>query len=323
MVRLLCVRESSAPLPFGLPCLGVARAGDGAGDALVRNDAELSVTFGALSSGPAAPDGSGVSPRAECRRARGGRVADGHLADDFPAHQGHRVAPFRGDPESQFHFAGWRWSAQPRDVPERALDSGAHSKVYRWRMPASPNTMSRSRRVPVEVPQAEQLPSAGGLRIGDLAARAGVSADTLRYYERRGLLRPSGRRASGYREYPPEAADIVHFIKHAQLLGFTLAEIDELLQLRGSAARRGTGLAVHEVAVAKMRDIDEKIRMLGTLRRALADLVVECEQTCGPDTVVEARDCPIIAALCAENLADVAPESARTTSDRSVSGPTS
>ncbi len=105
----------------------------------------------------------------------------------------------------------------------------------------------------------------------------------------------------------------MHFIKHAQDLGFTLAEIAELLQLRGSAARSGTGLAVHDVAVAKMQDIDEKMRMLGTLRRALAALVVECEQTCGPETVVDARDCPIIAALSAETLAPVA---ARDGSDR-------
>ena len=133
-----------------------------------------------------------------------------------------------------------------------------------------------------------------------------MSADTLRYYERRGLLQPSGRRPSGYREYPPEAAGVVHFIKHAQDLGSTLAEIDELLHLRGSAARRGTGQAVHDVAVAKIQDIDEKMRMLSTLRRALAALVVECEQTCGPDTVVDARDCPIIAALSAETRASVA-----------------
>jgi DNA-binding transcriptional MerR regulator len=189
-------------------------------------------------------------------------------------------------------------------------------------MPASPKSPARSRAVRTESPEATLPPSAAVLRIGDLAARAGVSADTLRYYERRGLLQPSGRRASGYREYPPEAAGIVLFIKHAQVLGFTLAEIDELLQLRGSAARRGTGLAVHEVAVAKIHDIDEKLRMLGTLRRALADLVVECEQTCGPDTVVDARDCPIIAALSAESLAPFAPfapvahGTARASSDR-------
>jgi DNA-binding transcriptional MerR regulator len=170
--------------------------------------------------------------------------------------------------------------------------------------------------IPEEPPPANRQTSAEVLRIGDLAARAGVSADTLRYYERRGLLQPSGRRASGYREYPAEAAGIVHFIKHAQVLGFSLAEIDELLRLRGSTARRGTGRAVHDVASAKIQDIDEKMRMLGTLRRALADLVVQCEQTCGPDAVVDPRDCPIIAALSVEDAAAVDHDTARATSDR-------
>lgn len=174
-----------------------------------------------------------------------------------------------------------------------------------------PSRKSTPSRRPVPAEPAEAKPLAGVVRIGDLAARAGVSADTLRYYERRGLLQPSGRRASGYREYPPEAAGVVYFIKHAQLLGFTLAEIDELLQLRGSAARRGTGLAVHEVAVAKIQDIDEKMRMLGTLRRALAELVVECEQTCVPDVVVDARDCPIIAALSVGSFVDAGHNSSR------------
>lgn len=144
--------------------------------------------------------------------------------------------------------------------------------------------------------------SSTALRIGDLATRSGVTADTLRYYERRGLLQPSGRRASGYREYPPEAAAIVHFIKHAQALGFTLAEVDELLRLRRSSGRRGAGLQVRDVAVAKISDIDDKMRMLGTLRGALADLVVECEQTCGVDTAAsDPLNCPIIAALSADD----------------------
>jgi DNA-binding transcriptional MerR regulator len=137
----------------------------------------------------------------------------------------------------------------------------------------------------------------GALRIGDLAALAGVSPDTLRYYERRGLLCPSGRRASGYREYPPAAAAVVRFIKHAQALGFTLGEIKELLRLRGASGRHGAGLEVRDVAVTKIRDIDEKLRMLGALRGALTELVAECDQTCGAGAVADPLDCPIIAAL--------------------------
>lgn len=135
------------------------------------------------------------------------------------------------------------------------------------------------------------------LRIGDLAALAGVSADTLRYYERRGLLRPSGRRASGYREYAPEAAAVVRFVKHAQALGFSLREIEELLRLRGASGRQEAGLEVRDVAVAKIGHIDEKLRMLGALRAALTELVTECDQTCGTGAVADPLDCPIIAAL--------------------------
>lgn len=165
-------------------------------------------------------------------------------------------------------------------------------------MPASPLSPTRRHRGSV-APAPSAVPAdAEVLRIGDLAARAGVSVDALRYYERRGLLHPSGRRASGYREYPPEASGVVHFIKHAQELGFTLGEVEELLRLRGGAGRRGAGLAVREVAVAKLRDIDEKLRMLSALRGALADLVAECDQTCGVDAdAADALHCPIIAAL--------------------------
>ncbi|GLC25273.1 MerR family transcriptional regulator [Roseisolibacter agri] len=177
-------------------------------------------------------------------------------------------------------------------------------------MPASrPSPTRRSQRPPgLDAPEPGPLAAtAEVLRIGDLAARTGVSADALRYYERRGLLHPSGRRASGYREYPPEAAGVVHFIKHAQVLGFTLGEVEELLRLRGGAGRRGAGLEVRQVAVEKLRDIDEKLRMLAALRGALADLVTECDQTCGVDPdAADALHCPIIAALNAPDgaLAD-------------------
>lgn len=144
----------------------------------------------------------------------------------------------------------------------------------------------------------------GLLRIGDLATRAGVSADTLRYYERRGLLQPSGRRASGYREYPPEAEDVVRFIKHAQALGFTLAEVEELLPLRQGSVRRQVGLEVRDVAMAKIVDIDEKLRLLSSLRGTLVELVAECDETCGADAASDdTPGCPIIVALDAPDYA--------------------
>lgn len=170
--------------------------------------------------------------------------------------------------------------------------------------PATATRRSLNPGLPASVPA---RPAAAVLRIGDLAAAAGISPDALRYYERRGLLQPTGRRASGYREYPPEAVGVVRFIKHAQALGFSLAEVRELLRLRGAPGRRGAGLEAREVAVGKLRDIDEKLRMLGALRESLSELVAECDQTCGADVAAAADslDCPIIAALNAPN--DAAP----------------
>ena len=75
------------------------------------------------------------------------------------------------------------------------------------------------------------------MRIGTAAAQAGVNIQTLRYYERRGLLPRPPRRTSGYREFPDDAVRIVRFIKRAQDLGFTLDEIEELLRLRNDKRR--------------------------------------------------------------------------------------
>jgi DNA-binding transcriptional MerR regulator len=72
------------------------------------------------------------------------------------------------------------------------------------------------------------------MRIGDLARRAGVGVETVRFYEREGLLQEPPRRGSGYREYPPESVVRLRFIRHAKALGFSLPEIQELLSLRYS-----------------------------------------------------------------------------------------
>jgi len=76
------------------------------------------------------------------------------------------------------------------------------------------------------------------LRTGEVAAQAGVNVQTLRYYERRGLLKEPERRPSGYREYSPDAVLLIRFIKRAQELGFTLAEIEDLLRLRNDHSAR-------------------------------------------------------------------------------------
>src|SRR5580692_7939186 len=104
--------------------------------------------------------------------------------------------------------------------------------------------------------------------ISQTARAAGVNAQTLRYYERRGLLPKPPRRGSGYREYPDDAVRIVRFIKRAQELGFSLDEIEELVRLRG--VRRGERQKVRAIAERKIAQVDQKIAQLNAMREALA-----------------------------------------------------
>jgi MerR family transcriptional regulator, copper efflux regulator len=124
--------------------------------------------------------------------------------------------------------------------------------------------------------------------ISQTAKEAGVNTQTLRYYERRGLLPRPPRRGSGYREYPDDAVRIVRFIKRAQELGFSLDEIEELVQLRG--VRRGERQRVRSIAEKKIAQIDEKIAHLQAMREALSTLVESCHHG-------GAAECPIIDAL--------------------------
>ena len=113
------------------------------------------------------------------------------------------------------------------------------------------------------------------LRTGELAERAGVNVQTLRYYERRGLLAVPTRRPSGQREYAEDAVRLLRTIKAVQRLGFTLAEIEELLEL--SEHRRGTH-ELHQRAQAKVAEIDARIDQLQQMRQALvAVMAAECE----------------------------------------------
>jgi DNA-binding transcriptional MerR regulator len=105
-----------------------------------------------------------------------------------------------------------------------------------------------------------------GLRSGQLAELAGVNIQTLRYYERRGLLDTPPRRPSGQREYPEGAVRLLRTIKAAQRLGFTLAEIEELIAL--SEHRRGTG-ELQRRARRKVAEVDARIGQLQQMREAL------------------------------------------------------
>jgi MerR family transcriptional regulator, copper efflux regulator len=126
--------------------------------------------------------------------------------------------------------------------------------------------------------------------IGELANRAGVHIQTVRYYERRGLLPEPERRPSGYREYGPETFDRLHFIRRAQELGFTLTEIRELLALRLDP--NTPAAAVKSRAEAKIADIDRKLHDLERIKHALVHLAGRCRGGRGP-----AGDCPLLDAL--------------------------
>ena len=126
------------------------------------------------------------------------------------------------------------------------------------------------------------------MRIGAAAEQAGVNVQTLRYYERRGLLPRPPRRTSGYREFPDEAVRVVRFVKRAQDLGFTLDEIAELLKLRNDR-RRDRG-RIRTVARTRVREIEGKIAELQAMKQALSHLIHCCENGA-------TLECPIIEAL--------------------------
>lgn len=127
------------------------------------------------------------------------------------------------------------------------------------------------------------------LTIGKLAHASGVNLETIRFYERLGLLPKPPRTASGYRLFPLESARRVRFIKRAQALGFTLKQIRELLGLRVSP--KTDSEVVRERAQAKLVDIDQKIRSLQAMRQALTRLAESCT---GRDA---AGECPILESL--------------------------
>ena len=108
------------------------------------------------------------------------------------------------------------------------------------------------------------------LRSGQLAAAAGVNVQTLRYYERRGLLPVPERSLGGHREYGPQAARLLRVIKTAQRLGFTLDEIAQLLDI---SAHRGPRPGLRGHAEAKLVETDAKIAQLAAIRVTLAEVV--------------------------------------------------
>lgn len=127
------------------------------------------------------------------------------------------------------------------------------------------------------------------LTIGQLARHAGVGVETVRFYERKGLLAAPARRASGYRQYDQAGIARLRFIRRAKELGFTLNEIKELLSLRLDPAT--TCADVKARAEAKIADIDGKIDTLQRMRQALVTLTKACKGR------GKSSDCPILDAL--------------------------
>jgi MerR family mercuric resistance operon transcriptional regulator len=124
------------------------------------------------------------------------------------------------------------------------------------------------------------------LSIGQLSKEASVNIETVRYYERRGLLPEPKRRESGYREYSQDDVFRIKFIKRAQELGFTLKEISELLELRVDSTT--TCGEVKKQAEAKIADIEEKIGALKKMKAALGKLASSCNENAPLD------GCPIL-----------------------------
>jgi len=127
------------------------------------------------------------------------------------------------------------------------------------------------------------------LTTGETAERAGVNVQTVRYYERRGLLPEPPRTSGGFRQYKPEHVDRIRFIKRAQELGFTLDEAGELLDLR--ATPEADRADVRAVAQEKQEEIRRKIRDLQRMQSTLDDLIAACEGHGTTDA------CPILDAL--------------------------
>ena len=129
------------------------------------------------------------------------------------------------------------------------------------------------------------------ITIGRLAKQTGVNIDTIRYYERNRLLPEPARRLSGYREYGATDVARLRFIVRAKDLGFTLAEIAELLSLSADRDVKG----VKRRAEAHLEQVEHKIKELQRVRRGLKTLVAACPGHGDP------AHCPIIAALSEEN----------------------
>jgi len=126
------------------------------------------------------------------------------------------------------------------------------------------------------------------MKIGELSKQSGVSIDTIRYYEQRGLIPEARRTASGYRQYSTEDVSRLKFIVQTKELGFTLEETGQLLALRTDDCNCAE---VRAVAEAKANEIEVRIRKLSQMRQVLLSLAEQCEESSDTDP------CPILKSL--------------------------
>lgn len=133
------------------------------------------------------------------------------------------------------------------------------------------------------------------MKIGAAAARSGVPARTIRYYESAGLIDAAGRRQNGYRDYDDSDVRTLRFISRARALGFSMREVAELLELWRDRSRASAD--VRALAQRHMAEIDGRIAELQSLRRTLGDLVERCQGDGRPD-------CPILDTLSGSRCHD-------------------
>ncbi len=130
------------------------------------------------------------------------------------------------------------------------------------------------------------------MRTSEVASRAGVTVQTLRYYERRGILPEPERSGAGYRAYDAQAVRTVRFVKGAQRLGFSLEEIDSLLELANGGPRNCD--AAKAMASEKVAQLEAKIASLAAMAASLQQLAVTCDRIPGM------RECPLLESLGAD-----------------------
>ena len=135
------------------------------------------------------------------------------------------------------------------------------------------------------------------MRIGELARATGVKTETIRYYEREGILAAPPRTQANYRDYGPNETSRLHFIRHARNLGFSMAQVRELLDLAGDKSQSCAEVDV--LTRTHLFEVDRKIAELKSLRTELSRMLENCEQGA-------IGDCLIVEAL-AQQPKEVAP----------------